>query len=280
LFIFLSFKSSIMRYTTALALAGTAGLAAAHPAQQPSSHGVATFPAGSSWDILLNNGDAKISASEMASGKYSVIDIDLFDTDKATITELKKTKKVICYFSAGSREDWRADADRFGNGDVGQALGDWKGENWLNVKSANVRAIMKQRIQQAADKGCNAVDPDNIDGHNENQDGFGYDKSAYVDYVKYMASEAKKVGLAIGLKNGIEMIGDLVGVVQFAVNEQCHQYNECDKYKPFTTANKAVFQIEYGSANEPCTSPKGVKLSTLVKNEDQGLNALGGACSK
>lgn len=101
--------------------------------------------------------------------------------------------------------------------------------------------------------------------------------SAYVDYVKFMATEAASLNLAIGLKNGIGMIPDLVSVVQFAVNEACHVYDECDAYKPFTAANKAVFNIEYGGND--CTSPAGVTLSTLIKPSDQGLNTLGGMCA-
>lgn len=98
-----------------------------------------------------------------------------------------------------------------------------------------------------------------------------------MDYVKYMAEIAKQNNLAIGLKNAVDLIPDVVNSVDFAVNEQCHEYSgECAKYKPFTDQNKAVFNIEYGGT--ACESPAGVKLSTLIKSEDQGLNALGGAC--
>lgn len=113
-------------------------------------------------------------------------------------------------------------------------------------------------------------------GKSDNQDGFGYDKAAYVDYVNFMAKEAASNNLAIGLKNAIDLIPDVLAVVQFAVNEQCHEYGECDQYKPFTDANKAVFNIEYGGNN--CEQPAGVKLSTLIKPEDQSLTTLGGAC--
>jgi hypothetical protein len=42
---------------------------------------------------------------------------------------------------------------------------DWKHENWLDVKSENVRKIMTARIEYARQQGCNAGDPDNIDGY-------------------------------------------------------------------------------------------------------------------
>ena len=92
-----------------------------------------------------------------------------------------------------------------------------------------------------------------------------------------MAFEAASANLSIGLKNAVDLIPDVVDVMQFAVNEQCHQYDgECALYKPFTDQNKAVFNIEYGGSD--CSSPDGVKLSIVIKSEDQALNALGGAC--
>jgi hypothetical protein len=108
---------------------------------------------------------------------------------------------------------------------------------------------------------------------NKDQDGFGYPRSAYVDYIKWMAGIAHANNLAIGLKNGIEMIGDLVAVVDFAVNEECHnpQWDECGAYKPFTSAGKAVFHIEYETDN--CSDPPGVNLSTLLKPWD--LDVIG-----
>ncbi|KAJ4372534.1 hypothetical protein N0V83_004309 [Neocucurbitaria cava] len=117
------------------------------------------------WDIILDKSDVGLADMEKAAG--TVIDIDLFDNTadgQTTVKELGKTKQVICYFSAGSREDWRDDADQFTSADYGKALGDWPGENWVDVKSTNVRAIMKQRIESAAKAGCTAVDPDNVDG--------------------------------------------------------------------------------------------------------------------
>ena len=153
-----------MRSTLAVALGGAVGLTVARPSLLRRQ--VASFPAGQSWDIILNKENVdlnNLAATETA--ESSVIDIDLFDNDDTTISALKEQgKQVICYFSAGSREDWRDDSSRFTASDYGQGLDGWKGENWVNVKSTNVRNIMKDRIALAAKKGCAAVDPDNVDG--------------------------------------------------------------------------------------------------------------------
>lgn len=155
----------MMHLSTALALASSAGLAASHPLSSLFSRAVTAFPAGSAWEIVLNNKDNIIgNINSIASESLSAIDIDLFDTPAATVSDLKATMTVICYFSAGSKEDWRPDAGDFKEGDFGQGLEGWEGEYWVNVKSENVRAIMKKRIELAAKNGCSAVDPDNVDG--------------------------------------------------------------------------------------------------------------------
>lgn len=66
--------------------------------------------------------------------------------------------------------------------------------------------------------------------------------------------------------------------IQFAVNEQCHEFGECPVYKPLTKAGLAVFQIEYGGND--CSEPAGVKLSQVIKSADQALDRLGGQCKK
>ncbi|CAI6335866.1 unnamed protein product [Periconia digitata] len=267
-----------MLVSTALALAGTASFAVAHPFRPTTARrAVTSFPAGTSFDIILNK--ASTNAKEISSNNaFSVIDIDLFDNDANTIADYKAAgKKVICYFSAGTREDWRDDKTSFQSSDYGKAMEDWPGENWVSVKSDNVKAIMKKRIALAKEKGCDAIDPDNTDGFSSNQDGWGFQKADYAAYIKFLAQEAAAVDLSIGLKNSLDLIPDVIDVVQFAVNEQCHEYEECDAYKPFTAADKAVFNIEYGG--QKCDSPADVKLTILNKPADQGLNTLGGQCA-
>lgn len=48
----------------------------------------------------------------------------------------------VCYFSAGSYEDWRDDAKDFLPGDYGNPLKGWPGEYWINITSPNVKTIM------------------------------------------------------------------------------------------------------------------------------------------
>ena len=92
----------------------------------------------------------------------AVWDIDLFDNQASTIQTLKAAGKiVVCYFSAGTWEDWRDDAKDFPAGDLGKVLPEWPNEKWIRTGSTKVRDIMAKRIKIAAEKGCDAIDPDN-----------------------------------------------------------------------------------------------------------------------
>ncbi len=199
-------------------------------------------------------------------------DIDLFDSPKSLIDQLHASgKHVICYFSAGSSEDWRSDDSEFRIEDKGSSLQGWKGERWLNIRSENVRNIMKTRMDYARQQGCDGVDPDNVDAYS-NPSGFYFSAEEQLDYNRFLAKEAHKRNLAIALKNDLEQVDALVDYFDFSVNEQCFEYEECEKLKPFADKNKAVLNIEYKSnyanvgenRHELCTRSKDLKFSTLV----------------
>ncbi|GAB7544244.1 endo alpha-1,4 polygalactosaminidase [Cupriavidus sp. 8B] len=200
-----------------------------------------------------------------------VFDIDLVDTPQATINALKaQGKRVVCYFSAGSSENWRPDFKQFAAADMGKALSGWAGERWLDTRSANVRQIMQARMDLAKSKGCDGVDPDNVDGYT-NKPGFPLTAATQLDYNRFLAAEAHARGLAVGLKNDVDQVSQLATDFDFAVNEQCFQYSECASYKPFTAQGKAVFNVEYASKYKTaatraalCTSAQAAHLRTLV----------------
>lgn len=120
-----------------------------------------------SWQIVLNN-PIKIDtkAPVAITPDVEVFDIDLFENPKSTIDALRGLgKKVIAYFSAGSYEPGRPDSKEFKASDMGKTMEGWEKEKWLDLKSANVRSIMSRRIELAAEKGFDAIDPDNVDGY-------------------------------------------------------------------------------------------------------------------
>ncbi|KAJ5115239.1 hypothetical protein NUU61_000998 [Penicillium alfredii] len=231
------------------------------------------------WQIKL---EGKLQDTSVDAPIY---DIDLFENTPAGISELHdRGRKVICYFSAGTYEGWRQDKDKFvEETDLGKELEDWN-ERWLNVKSTNVQKIMQARLDLAQEKGCDGVDPDNIDGF-DNDNGLGLTLDDAVAYVKFLASEASARGMSIGLKNGAQLVDSVIEDVQWSVNEQCAQFKECGDFAAFIEAGKPVFHIEYPKGDDPdddsqntaedvseqqktnsCTARSSGKFSTVIKN--------------
>jgi len=172
-------------------------------------------------------------------------DIDLFDISSEAITDLKnKGKIVICYFSAGTYEEWRLDASDFPEEALGNPLDNWEGERWLDITNETVRQIMLDRLDLAVQKGCDGVEPDNIDGYT-NDTGFNLTYEDQLEYNRFLAEEAHKRGLLIGLKNDLQQVNDLVDYFDFALNEQCFEFNECELLTPFVESGKPVFVAEY-----------------------------------
>lgn len=197
-----------------------------------------------------------------------VFDIDLFESTAAAIASLKAAgKRVICYFSAGSREDWRPDAAAFPASVIGKPLDGWPGEAWLDVRAAAVRSVMSARLDLAKSKGCDAVEPDNVDGYS-NASGFPLTANDQLDFNRFLAAGAHARGMSVALKNDLDQAAALVGDFDFALNEECFKYDECGLLSPFTKAGKAVLQVEYGDAalaTSVCPKAKALGFDTLVK---------------
>lgn len=197
-------------------------------------------------------------------------DIDLFDTPADTIDALKaEDRVVICYFSAGSLEDWRPDADQFPADVIGRPLDDWPGEYWLDIRQLDVlQPIMAARLDLAMDKGCDGVEPDNITAYT-NRTGFRLTYEDQLAYNRWLADAAHARGLSIGLKNDLDQVEDLVDDFDWALNEQCFEYEECDLLLPFIEAGKTVFGVEYeGDPADFCPQANALGFSWLMKTYD------------
>lgn len=175
-----------------------------------------------------------------------MFDVDAYDTSASTIATLKsKGAKVICYFSAGSYEKYRSDISSFPASVLGNVMDGWPDERWLDIRQIEVlRGIMGKRMDVAVQKGCDGVDPDNMDGYT-NATGFPLVAQDQLNYNKMIAQEAHNRNLSVGLKNDISQVKALAPYFDWAFNEQCFQYNECGAYSAFTGLNKAVFGVEY-----------------------------------
>ena len=205
-------------------------------------------------------------------------DIDLFDAPQGTIDALHADGRVvICYFSAGSFEDWRPDAGDFPEAVKGDELTGWPGENWLDIQRLDLLGpIMEARLDLAQQKGCDGVEPDNVDGYTHST-GFSLSYQDQLDYNMWIAEQAHARGLSVGLKNDLDQVEDLVQYFDWALNESCFLYDECSQLQPFIDAGKAVFGVEYDRPlNEFCTEANQMNFDWLKKNPD--LDAYRESC--
>jgi hypothetical protein len=253
-------------------------------AQAPSVTGrgdMATLPTGPSDDMATpttgthwqphpgTSWQWQLSGTLDSSVNVAVYDIDLFDNSAATIAALKaQGRKVVCYLSAGTFENWRPDASSFPGAVIGAAVQGWPGENWLDTRAQSVRDLMLKRMDLAVQKGCDGIEPDNVDGYT-NSPGFPLTYQTQIDFNTFLATSAHARGLAVALKNDLNQVKDLVGSFDFALDEQCFQYSECDMLKPFIAAGKAVFEVEYGAASlatSVCPQANADNFDSLIKN--------------
>lgn len=103
---------------------------------------------------------------------------------------------------------------------------------------------MKSRLDLAKQKGCDGVEPDNMDGYINNS-GFNLTASDQLAYNRFIANEAHIRNLSVGLKNDLDQVVELVDYYDFSVNEQCFEYSECSTLIPFINKGKPVFNSEY-----------------------------------
>ena len=227
---------------------------------------------GTSWQWQL-------SGTIDTSLAVAMYDVDLFDTSDEVLSTLRaRGIRIVCYFSAGSHEDWRADASELPSSAIGRPLDGWAGERWLDIRSPSVRAQMKARLVRAKQRGCDGVEPDNVDAY-VNPSGFALTAVDQLGYNRFLAREAHALGLSIGLKNDLDQVELLVGDFDWALSEECVAYNECEALTPFIAAGKAVFHVEYGAstlASSVCATTNALGFDTLIKNLE--LDAWRVAC--
>ncbi|GAA1033478.1 endo alpha-1,4 polygalactosaminidase [Virgisporangium ochraceum] len=199
-----------------------------------------------------------------------VYDIDGQDSSAADVAALKAAgRRVICYVNAGAFEDWRPDAKRFPKAVLGKDLDGWPGERWLDIRQwAKLEPILAARFDTCRAKGFDAVEPDNVDGY-ANESGFPLTAADQLTFNRRLAALAHRRGLAVGLKNDVEQAAQLEPYFDFAVNEECAQYDECGKLAVFVKAGKPVFHVEYEQESGGfCPESRRLGFSSLRKKPE------------
>jgi hypothetical protein len=191
------------------------------------------------WELDNTNFDMSIPAT--------VYDVDGFDTSASQVAALHQLgRHVVCYIDVGTLETWRPDASEFvppsiiGNADPG-----WSDEYYLDIRQLSVlEPIMTARFQMCQQKGFDAVEPDNIDGY-ENDTGFPLTAQDQLTYNEWVATEVHSLGMSVAQKNDPDQVRQLLPYFDFALQEECFYDQFCNEVTPYAQANKAVFDVEY-----------------------------------
>jgi hypothetical protein len=240
-----------------LAVACGAAMSSAAPRLRP--------PPDAQWQYQLQG---RIDRSNPA----RVFDVDGATTPQATVRALQRTGRyLVCYFSAGTSESFRADSRGLPAGVRGRQVAGFADERWLDIRRLGAIApVLRARMRTCARKGFDAVEPDNVDGY-QNRTGFPLRRSDALRFADWLARTAHGLGLAVGLKNSAGLVSSLAGRFDFAVVEQCLQYDECDRYRPFVQRRKPVYEVEYeGTLQSRCPAARRLGFNTILKAVELG----------
>jgi len=182
-------------------------------------------------------------------GAYDVpAGVDVVSRDRSASPAAGKYN--ICYVNAfqvqpGEQGQWDSDLllrDAQGNLVIDQ---DWK-EPLLDLRTDQQRERIAAKvngwIDGCARAGYQAIEPDNYDSYTRSKSLLSTaDAKAFL---KLLADHAHAQELAIAQKNTLELAGDRKAVgLDFAIAEQCGEYNECAGYVNAFGDN--VLVIEY-----------------------------------
>jgi hypothetical protein len=232
-------------------------------------------PIGISWQWQLSGDDIDPTPN------VDVYDVDLFDTGAEVVASLhRQGRRVVCYLSAGSWEDGRPDAANFPKEIIGKDYVGWPGEKWLDIRRIELLGpILGARLDLCKAKGFDAVEPDNVDGF-QNETGFPLTAEDQLRFNRWLAQEAHKRGLAIALKNDADQAPALLADFDFALTEDCFDQGWCDQVVPFIQNGKPVLDSEYTDTGialaEFCPRAKELGIRAILKHRN--LDAWRQAC--
>ncbi|MGW5658787.1 endo alpha-1,4 polygalactosaminidase [Streptomyces sp. NPDC003758] len=162
-----------------------------------------------------------------APGAYNICNINAFQAQKDAERDwdsdllLRDAKGSVVY-----DKDW------------GEAVLDIR----TDAKRQRIAAKLNTWIDECAAKGYKAVEPDNYDTFTRFPDYLTARQAEAL--MKLLSAHAHEKGLAIAQKNTVELVADRASVgLDFAVVEECGQWNECGQFADAFHNN--VLVVEY-----------------------------------
>ena len=230
-------------------------------------------------DNQRDMGTAWLNADGQPGERPTIYDIDGFANDAGTVTALHDMgARVICYIEVGGLEPNRPDGSAFPAAAIGRPVDGYPEERYLDIRSADVLRLVLARVEMCAAKGFDAVEPD-LDDTFAADTGFALTQRDSIAFNRAVAARAHELGMSIALKNGDEpaFTEAMQPFVDFALVEQCFEFDSCDAYRVFVDAGKAVLEVEYNLRPDQFC-PQAGDLSFSAVLHDPALAGGGTPC--
>lgn len=224
----------------------------------PPVAGVADYQLGGAYHPAANvQIVTRDRTDQPAKGVYSICYVNAFQTQPDELSWWKSHHPALLLRSPGTNRLVH---------DPG-----WPGEVLLDLstraKRAEAAEVVGGWFDRCASDGYQAVEPDNLDSWTRSHK-FLTERDA-IDFAKLLIARAHLTGLAIAQKNTPDLSAKGLGF-DFAVAEECEQYDECDAYT--STYGHKVIEIEYtdngpAAFRRACSARAG-SVSILLRDRD------------
>lgn len=162
----------------------------------------------------------------IATAQNAYVLIDPFeDNVHASVSAIQANgNEVGAYISIGTGENWRLDFDELEPFLVPNQWGQWAGEYFVNSTTTGALDIMKARIDQIAEWGCDWVEFDNMDWVFDDEYraiyGFVVTIEEGKDYYQTLCGYVHLKGMKCMAKNTVEGAGDFDGVLYESYHDE------------------------------------------------------------
>jgi hypothetical protein len=196
-------------------------------------------------------------------------------------------RHAICYLSAGDIETFRPDYQQFvafdaqcGHCLIGKPFSRiFRNEFWANLNNDQgqrdfMLQMIEARVQKCRAAGFDGVELDVVDAwsHEVAETGWSINYDTQLAYDQALANMVHGYGLTVALKNDLGQLADLLPYFDYAINEQCFQFGECDNnpppgYPAWVAAGKTVFAVEYRRAlRRFCAQANAANYNSIKKS--------------
>lgn len=200
------------------------------------------------------NYDADTTEYIIANAQDAFVLMDPFEGNAhVAIAEIKANgNTVVGYISIGTGENWRSDFEDLKPFLIDKQWKEWPGEFYIKETTTGVIDVMKARIDQLADWGCDWVEFDNMDwaSYNETRAKYGITvtEEEGVAYFQELCDYAHSKGMKCMAKNFVANASEFDGALYESYKKEKNWWYQSGA-QSFLDAGKIVIINHYNEKN-------------------------------